>query len=67
MFRWKEWTFIFLLVALAVFHVSGNEQQDDDFREFDRDPDENDDESEVEVNMDPGLDEPVLNGKSFSL
>jgi len=63
MFRWKEWTFIFLLVAVAVFHVSGNEQQDDDFREFDRDPDENDDESEVEVNMDPGLDEPVLNAK----
>merc|ERR1712042_243394 len=65
------WKVLPVALVVAALHAQADEQTEDDFSEFDS-PDENDDESEVEVNSDPGnefvnnMDEPPVHIKPES-
>jgi len=59
----RKWVYIVALLIIGACLSLADDQQDDDFREFDRDPDETDDESEVEVNMDPSVEEQPVTSK----
>jgi len=65
------WKVLLVALVVAALHAQADEQTEDDFSEFDS-PDENDDESEVEVNSDPGnefvnnMDEPPVHIKPES-